>query len=535
MKDEIVSNLSAPSHGEESAFHQPVIRVRAGADPEAPHLATLSIGDWQVPCVVGCNGLVAPQLKREGDGCTPIGCFPLRYGFYDPAIFGDEPGAFAFPFKEKPANYNWSEEASGRLYNRFLLDMREEAPSRLGERLFDLFVPLGWNDATPALGGGSAIFLHAAREDFSGTAGCVAVAHEHLLELARRLEPGMVIDIAPADMVGVEDALALPLLADGPDVETLETVTFRSLRPGPKLLITGAVHGNEPCGTRAITRAIAAFKSGHLRLTRGSVTFVPVMNPLAWRRNQREGMRNLNRNFSEKTVPEDFEDRLCNVICPILRDHDVLIDLHSFTSEGEPLALFGPSDNDGVLEPFAHADAELALASAMGLGLMVHGWMEAFDKAIKARKKAAGAAAVRDTMPANLGVGTTEYMRFAGGYGITVECGNHNDPASAAVAWQCILNGLAHLDMINFSLPAERPKPRVYEMMDAILAEHADDRLVEKFTTGAEVREGQVIGHRASGEEIRAPYDGALIFSDISAAPNTELTFVCRKSQRFAG
>jgi hypothetical protein len=32
------------------------------------------------------------------------------------------------------------------------------------------------------------------------------------------------------------------------------------------------------------------------------------------------------------------------------------------------------------------------------------------------------------------GVGTTEYMRSAGGYALTLECGHHADPAAPDVA-----------------------------------------------------------------------------------------------------
>ena len=61
--------------------------------------------------------------------------------------------------------------------------------------LFDVVIPIGYNDSVPESGRGSALFIHAARPDMSGTAGCVAVRPEQLLELARRLSPGMVIDI----------------------------------------------------------------------------------------------------------------------------------------------------------------------------------------------------------------------------------------------------------------------------------------------------------------------------------------------------
>ena len=67
---------------------------------------------------------------------------------------------------------------------------------------------------------------------------------------------------------------------------TIATMTtplapFKSLRyagraPGPRLIVLGAVHGNETCGTRAIERVLAELDSGALALAAGSVTFVPV-------------------------------------------------------------------------------------------------------------------------------------------------------------------------------------------------------------------------------------------------------------------
>ena len=64
-------------------------------------------------------------------------------------------------------------------------------------------------------------------------------------------------------------------LDDGP----LESVRFTGLKPGPKLIVLGAVHGNEPCGPLAIRRAIEECRAGRLKIRRGELTFVPVANP----------------------------------------------------------------------------------------------------------------------------------------------------------------------------------------------------------------------------------------------------------------
>jgi len=47
--------------------------------------------------------------------------------------------------------------------------------------LYDVVGVLGWNDATPVPGRGSAIFLHVATPDLSPTAGCIALALADLL------------------------------------------------------------------------------------------------------------------------------------------------------------------------------------------------------------------------------------------------------------------------------------------------------------------------------------------------------------------
>ena len=73
-----------------------VVRVSRVADPI--HHGRLTIDNWSIPCTVGAGGLIQASFKREGDKCTPIGVFPLRYGFFDPAAVPDFPRDLAFPF-----------------------------------------------------------------------------------------------------------------------------------------------------------------------------------------------------------------------------------------------------------------------------------------------------------------------------------------------------------------------------------------------------------------------------------------------------
>ena len=69
------------------------------------------------------------------------------------------------------------------------------------------------------------------------------------------------------------------------------------------IIITGAVHGNETCGTKAMQRVISDIDSGKLHIAGGHVTFVPITNPLAYAHGERVGDCNLNGNLSRSDQP----------------------------------------------------------------------------------------------------------------------------------------------------------------------------------------------------------------------------------------
>lgn len=110
----------------------------------------------------------------------------------------------------------------------------------------------------------------------------------------------------------------------------LHTQQFTALKPGPRLLVLGAVHGNERCGTQAIGQVLEELAAGAFGIERGVLTMVPITNPFAYQQRSRQGDRILNRNLRVSAQPADYEDQIANVLCPLLDTHDVLLDLHSF-------------------------------------------------------------------------------------------------------------------------------------------------------------------------------------------------------------
>ena len=305
---------------------------------------------------------------------------------------------------------------------------------------------------------------------------------------------------------------------------------YASLQPGPRLVVLGGVHGDETCGSAGIERIVAALDGGSLQLLSGQLTLVPVANPLARRLLRREGERNLNRLFRPTAPgarPADYEARLTDLLCPLLDRHEVLLDLHSFQSEGEAFAMIGPRDNPGPLEPFARAFEEGQLALHLGTPRVVEGWLDIYAAGLAQRGQAADEAALA------FGWGTNEYMRSRGGYAVTLECGQHQDPAAPEVAYQAILSALRLLGMIEPDPAAAPPQPRsLLRLVSVTDRLHADDRLLREWATFDRVARGEPIGVRADGRVLHAERDGFIVFPNAEALPGTEWFYFAVESER---
>ncbi len=309
--------------------------------------------------------------------------------------------------------------------------------------------------------------------------------------------------------------------------DSLRIHTVASLHPGPRLVVLGGVHGDETCGTVGIERVLAELDAGALQLVRGQLTLVPVANPLARARLAREGERNLNRSFGRTGSPADNEARIANLLCPVLDAHEVLLDLHSFQSAGEPFAMIGPRDNSGTLEPFARACEEGQLALHLGTRIVVEGWLDVYAAGLAQRD--GGRRPLDDAL--DFGRGTNEYMRSCGGYGVTLECGQHRDPAAPGVAQAAIHAALRLLGMVD-QAPTLPPPPRLLRLTGVTDRLHEDDRFVREWATFDPVSRGEPIGVRADGSVLAAERDGFIVFPNSAALPGTEWFYFAVASER---
>lgn len=134
-------------------------------------------------CILGRSGIVTD--KREGDGGTPVGCFPLRRVLYRPDRLAKP--ETVLPVQAIGPNDGWCDDPSHADYNRPVRLPHPASCEQLWreDHLYDLVVVLGHNDDPPVPGLGSAIFMHLAHPDHKPTQGCLAFSCENLLELLK--------------------------------------------------------------------------------------------------------------------------------------------------------------------------------------------------------------------------------------------------------------------------------------------------------------------------------------------------------------
>lgn len=154
---------------------------------------TIHWSGGDVRCALGRSGIVSD--KREGDGGTPVGCFPLRQVLFRPDRVS--PPLSSLPVRPIDPADGWCDDPADAAYNRPVRLPYPASHERMwrDDWLYDLVIVVGHNDAPVVPGLGSAIFVHVAKADYPPTAGCVALALADLQTLvaACRLGDRLVI------------------------------------------------------------------------------------------------------------------------------------------------------------------------------------------------------------------------------------------------------------------------------------------------------------------------------------------------------
>lgn len=177
-------------------------------------------------CQVGKGGILVN--KKEGDGATPAGDFPIREIFYRADKLSKDDIARLEAVRKKDLSVRaltpddgWSDDSRSPSYNQHISIaeyLKTPLPNLSYEKLwrdddvYNIIVVIGYNDQPIVKGKGSAIFMHlqrrAANGDIVPTIGCVSFAPSDLMDVIATFTPETYIHIpAQGSMITISEWL----------------------------------------------------------------------------------------------------------------------------------------------------------------------------------------------------------------------------------------------------------------------------------------------------------------------------------------
>ncbi len=171
------------------------IIVRTMSD--TAHTAILETPIGSFPCTLGSSGVISAAAKQEGDKKTPLGTYPFRYVLWrEDRMPKPETG---LPVRPLLPQTGWCEDPHHKDYNLEVTLPHDGTCDTMtrDDHLYDIVAVIGYNDDPVLPGKGSAIFMHLARHEGAGTAGCVGLALGDLRKVLEKLTPQSTITILP--------------------------------------------------------------------------------------------------------------------------------------------------------------------------------------------------------------------------------------------------------------------------------------------------------------------------------------------------
>lgn len=273
----------------------------------------------------------------------------------------------------------------------------------------------------------------------------------------------------------------------------LKKYTFKSEQSGYNVLFLGAIHGNEPAGTKAVYMVLEKFASKALTPLKGSVSFIPICNPKAFEQNVRQIDENLNRIIKKYDKPQTYEQQLANELVDHIKEADIIIDLHSTFCQ--------------LAQPFIFSDYpnELAdkISSALNIKYIIKGWPEIYSNNSDIQDYSTGACA-----------------QAYGKTCLTVECGNHQSESSVETAYYTIMSTLLCLNILQGypSLPVKQE----YIYMDSIFIKTKEGKLTKEFNHLDKVKAGETLAIYNDNTSIICPKDAYILLPKANAPINSE-------------
>lgn len=139
----------------------------------------------------GYGGFVSASSKREGDGATPTGSYPILYAFG----MGSNPGT-SLGYKRITKNSYFVDDVNSEYYNQWYEGTGQKGEHMIDHPQYKYGLVVGYN-TTHTPGKGSAIFLHCNGK--GNTAGCVSVQESIMLRLLKEVHSGAYVIITSSE------------------------------------------------------------------------------------------------------------------------------------------------------------------------------------------------------------------------------------------------------------------------------------------------------------------------------------------------
>ena len=273
----------------------------------------------------------------------------------------------------------------------------------------------------------------------------------------------------------------------------LKKYTFKSGSKGPNVLFLGAIHGNEPCGCKAIYMVMEKFASHALTPLKGSVSFIPVCNPDAFEKNVRQIDENLNRIIRKHDAPETYEQHIANELVEHINQSDIIIDLHSTHS---------PLSEPFIFSDYPNEQAD-KISSALTIKYIIKGWPEIYSQSSTVKDFSTGACA-----------------QTYGKTCLTIECGQHNSESAIQTAYYSIMSTLLCLNILQ-GYPSA-PIKQEYITMNSICFKNKEGTLSKEFKHLDKVSKGEILATYDDGTTAICPYDAYILLPKPKANINSE-------------
>ena len=144
----------------------------------------LTFNNYKAKCSVGKRGI--GQKRKEGDLITPKGKYKIKYIMYRKDRVKIQSKIKKIIIKKE---MGWCDDPNSRNYNKIIKLPSSYKYEKLykKENIYDIIVVLNYNMDPIVKNKGSAIFIHLARKNYSGTMGCIGLKKNDLLSILKKV------------------------------------------------------------------------------------------------------------------------------------------------------------------------------------------------------------------------------------------------------------------------------------------------------------------------------------------------------------